>query len=365
MLRIIKRVIDVFQFSWIGIPIGILFWLLLYLSPSLIPERIANESKRQHDTLVTTRTVDGGKTVAEVRQVRFGEQEIQIDSLSDPYNSILADMSYVKFNDGKIEEAKAIVRRSRSSSDQDDILLSVALRLISSGPALKQPPMSMNDINQELLNLKENLEGNIEGKNGKMSDDEAKKKLMELESKLESKLLDQNKNNHEIDKMFYKLIFDVAMLITNPLSRAIALDKLHSMILMQSEYDFDVEDNEINKKTRNENKEFASMVAGESLSALNAERKYRESQIHNFTIPVRWVGPFIFAIIGFVIISFIKPVIEAFGKSLGDAMVKDANPVILYQNLIKHASEMSRNVEDLANKGKLNSDDETLLKPTE
>ena len=77
----------------------------------------------------------------------------------------------------------------------------------------------------------------------------------------------------------------------------------------------------------------AARLRGATIDAVNFERGRRTASLTRVTVPLFWAGTIIFAVVGFILVSFAKPVIDQLGKSVGEAIAKDVEPEKLYRIL--------------------------------
>lgn len=317
-----------------GTIISVMTWIFIYMIIYTVESRIGLGN-------------GGGQTTRRLPMVApaiaQGVLAVQFEELNDPYLKSIARTAILQFNKNEVDEGFKVTNMCMSSSDRDDVLLAVVeglLRLTSGGlvplvPAgskvqsLVQPPLNAN--------AEQRLEYEKKVEERRIKSEEIKTRRAE-ESR---KKLNQKIANIEA----------VAGKISDPLKRATALSEIAvhwvSPIHRESLGEMEAVATK-NAATKNaaagEMEAVAAKNAAAALEALGIEQHKRMAKKTSYVIPdsLLWVGIIVSAIIGFFLMAFAIPVIEAFVKVIIDEILNDLDKRNIYQRVkyaVQHAAE--------------------------
>jgi hypothetical protein len=248
-----------------------------------------------------------------------------IEELPEPYLRALARLAILEFDKPNVEAGLRITDMALTSSDRDEILLAVVGDLLVSRPSSSFSGFMSDNLSPAPPTRPPSNASSTQRAEYEKEYTEYQKKLEA--SRKRAKLAEDRRNERNARQA---TIETIAGKISDPLKRATALSKfaVHLVSPMANVDSPDEEDADGKERESASGRDSAA-----ALKALVSERNRRIQQRHMPDIPYFWLGTILFGLLGFLLMTFSKPVIEAFGKALGEAMVKDLDPVKVYDSL--------------------------------
>ncbi|HEY2156719.1 MAG TPA: hypothetical protein VGH33_13895 [Isosphaeraceae bacterium] len=271
-----------------GMVLGAIVWACLYLVASLAPPRVEVAARRASTGPPTSGWGAGGGGGGGSGPAG------RIDDLDDPFLRGVARAALLGFDRGRVDDAMSAVDLEPSAPGRDEVLGAVAAELLMTSDIV---PMAAVD----------------PGPGPRL--DLAALQMRRAEQGLRERM------------RHYGVIEAVAGRIADPLARSDVLSRL--ALKAGGPMPFGPTD----PAAVAELHAFADKARFAALEALKGQHSRPAVEAGVGRAGLFWIGTGLFALAGFVAMTFVKPVIEAFGKAVGDAMVQDADPARLYASV--------------------------------
>ena len=297
-----------------GIIISVMLWFCIYVIVSMIDYRFGLHDLRQPNR--SPESLPPGVTAGDVRVHR-------IEELSDLYLKSLARTAVIRFDKNEIEEWFKIVNMSINNNDRDDILMAIIDDLLRSSTyvglrnretLLERPPARPPLTATPTQRL------------------EYEKKVEESKKKTDENRRVRAEESRKARNRKIANIEAIAEKIGDPLKRAAALSQIavHWVSpMMRDSGSSEQKAFELEEREAAATKDGSAAI--ESLKIEREKRMQKQRGISAIPYFYFWIGTVMFAILGPIIVIFGNPVIEALGKAIGEAMVKEFDSMKSYQ----------------------------------